>query len=420
MFSAYLQGGVLVALSSLAVASSVVSASDAQTTLSAVLNQTLEQHPTLRQISAKKLARDPLQHAAGFRPPFSLALDVENLAGSGSFSSADRVETTLSLAGVLEWPGKPALRQGEVASETQRLLIALDQQRRDVLAAAASRFVQLAGYEAKLSVYEQAQALMQSTLDATQRRHQMGAASAADVQRARLALLTANQQYVRMQRLVEGAQDALSLAVGDPDWRAGTAVLNWRDLPELPPRERITMASSSALRVQEAQAGEAVARARLRQTRAQAKPDLQWSVGMRHERESGDMAMLAGVGIALGNARRSEPQQAALRQDVEAAEWGAQAVELEVAAFVAQAWSELSSLRAEFYALREQLQPVAQSLVDSTVEGYRDGRYSLLELISAQNELLRLRQRKVEVIADFHQIWIDLERVLGQALEVTQ
>lgn len=416
MFSALLRSTALCAPLLLLVSAPDVRASDTPITLSAVLQRTVAQHPSLHQIEARRLAREPLYREAGLRPPLNLALEVENVAGTGTFAGAQQLETTLSLAGVLEWPGKPALRQGVVLSETEQHRLELDQQRRDVLAEAATRYIELAWAEAREQVQEEAVALAQASLSATRRRHQLGAASQADVERARLAVLDAQQQREQLRQLRQGARKSLAMAVGEANWSPGPTALEFSALPVLPSLEALLADAGRAPLVQAAEAGYALAQARLRQAGGRARPDLSWSLGLRHARDSADTAVLAGVGIALGQGRRSQPRQAALRHDSAAAGWARQASELEAGQLIADTWARLSGLRAEFYGLGERLLPLARRLVEATSQGYADGRYSVLEMTTAQAELLQLRQRRLAALADFHRTWIELERVLGQAL----
>ncbi|ORE87186.1 cobalt/zinc/cadmium efflux RND transporter outermembrane protein [Oceanococcus atlanticus] len=414
MFIPLIRGGALLLPSLLAVVAP--SASAAEVSLASVLERTQAQHPSLRQIEALRLSRDPRHQAARFSPPKTVTLEFENVAGGGEFADAARLETSLSLGGVLEWPGKPDLRHAQVLSQTEVLALELDQRRRDVLANAASQYVEWAWYEARQALADKAVSLADTALQATQRRRQLGAASQADVQRARLALLDASQQQVQMQTLRDGARRALAMASGDTQWQPTHAAMNWSALPHPPAPADLRAQAEQAPLVAAAHAGYAQAEARLQHEVAQANPDLQWSLGVRHDRDSGDAALLAGFGIALGAARRSQPLQAALRQDLDAAGWAGQASVLDLGAKTAMAGAQLDSLRDEFYAVRDQLQPQAQALLDTTMKGYRDGRYSVLEMTSAQRELLRLEQRKLRIVKDFHQAWIELERVLGQAL----
>ncbi|WP_348675853.1 TolC family protein [uncultured Abyssibacter sp.] len=190
MFPISLRGCACLALLLLAVPA-MAQPSRIPATLPAVLDWTAAHHPALQRMTHELQARSALVDAAGFGPPLTLDAEVENPAGTGEFAGGDRLETTLSLGGVLEWGGRPMLRRVEALSRTDVLRIELDQQRRDVLADAALRFIDLARAQADLDLLEQALKAAEQTADASRERQQAGAASAADTQRATLELSAA-------------------------------------------------------------------------------------------------------------------------------------------------------------------------------------------------------------------------------------
>ncbi len=51
-------------------------------------------------------------------------------------------------------------------------------------------------------------------------------------------------------------------------------------------------------------------------------------------------------------------------------------------------------------------------------KGYRAGRYSLLELIQAQETLLNARQEAIMAAASYHRYRIEIERLTGTGLPV--
>lgn len=67
MFIPLIRGGALLLPSLLAVVAP--SASAAEVSLASVLERTQAQHPSLRQIEALRLSRDPRHQAARFSPP---------------------------------------------------------------------------------------------------------------------------------------------------------------------------------------------------------------------------------------------------------------------------------------------------------------------------------------------------------------
>jgi cobalt-zinc-cadmium efflux system outer membrane protein len=86
-------------------------------------------------------------------------------------------------------------------------------------------------------------------------------------------------------------------------------------------------------------------------------------------------------------------------------------------ALVTTAWAELDALHQAFEQIRDALEPQSEAVLRATAEGYRQGRYSLLELTTAQQERLAWQQRRIAVATEYHQTRIELERLLGRSLD---
>gem|GEM_PF-6458850 len=278
MFPILLKGGAVLALS-LVAAQAAAEPQRIPATLPGVLQWTLQHHPELRRMDAVRQAQSGYADTAEFGPPLTLQTEVENVAGNGEFAGADRLETTISLAGVLEWGGKPMLRRTEALSRAEVERVELDQQRRDLLADAATRFVELARAEADARLLRDAVVVAEQTAEASDQRQRAGAASAADAQRASLALAAARLRASQAQTRRRGAAQALAIVVGTPNRGVTTTRMDWTRLPAPPARSRLLESARHAPLVRLATADRDLALARVRLAASQARGDLQWSVG---------------------------------------------------------------------------------------------------------------------------------------------
>jgi cobalt-zinc-cadmium efflux system outer membrane protein len=65
--------------------------------------------------------------------------------------------------------------------------------------------------------------------------------------------------------------------------------------------------------------------------------------------------------------------------------------------------------------LRGEALPMAREALEQTRAGYERGRFSFLELASAQSELLEIETAALEAAADHHRLRTELERLTGEA-----
>lgn len=380
--------------------------------LATVLDQTLRHHPVLARIDAERRRIEPAVALAHQSPPLRVGLETENFGSDGR----NRLESTLSLSGVLEWGGQPKARAGLALSENEALLLQLAQQRRNVLAEAAMRFIALAGAQETLAHSRRAQELVQQTHAVTLRRQQAGAASQADVERTELALAQAEMAVVNAEQALQTARLALRLAVGAPQIPVPSVVARLDVLPELPKATALLALAQTSPAVQLANARESIALNRLELARRQARPDFEWSLGIRDERERDDQSLVLGFTLPLGQASRSRPRRERARAGVDIAEQDREIAQLELQALLLDSWQALATWKREAETLDTRLIPQGESIVEALRNGYSRGRYSLLELSSAETDLNTLRGQRLAARIRYHQSWIALERLLGRPL----
>jgi cobalt-zinc-cadmium efflux system outer membrane protein len=156
--------------------------------------------------------------------------------------------------------------------------------------------------------------------------------------------------------------------------------------------------------------------AEIRLARAQARQDLNAGLGVRHLQASGDVALVAGfsIGMPWSNSNQGAIREAELRREQSLA--SAQAAQLNAEATVYRIYQELTAVRWRTETLLQTAIPQAQGALEQTRYGYERGRFSYLELASAQQELIGLRAAAIDAAGDFHLLLSELERLTGRAL----
>ncbi len=83
-------------------------------------------------------------------------------------------------------------------------------------------------------------------------------------------------------------------------------------------------------------------------------------------------------------------------------------------------YQELSATRVRAETLRNGALPEAQQALEQTQYGYERGRFSYLELATAQQELLDLRAAIIDAAADYHRLLAEIERLTNAPLAIEQ
>lgn len=389
--------------------------SDGLTLTDALASARLHQ-PALEAIRIEREALGYRVETARLTPPLAVGAELENLAGTGERRGTRSAELTLSLSGVLELGGKSGARGTLAGTENELRDLQLRARERDLLGDVALRFLDAAAAQARLALARHAEQLGERALTSSRRRVDAGAAPATEVQRSRMQQQTAALDVAVAERQLISARRLLALAIGDPQASIDAVRADLDALPSVASLDRLQNEVPRAVDVMAADARVQVAEAQLRLAQAGARTNLGWTVGARHSQADNDQALVAGLSLELGSARRAEPEVRRRAGLSRSAVHEQRAAELRTRALVAEAWAALSNAEQEHAAVGGGLKAAADAVVAETEAGYRRGRFSLLELAAAQQEALAVRQRGLDAAIRYHQIRIELERLLGVSL----
>ena len=353
---------------------------------------------------------------AYLRPNPELGVELENFAGTGDSKGIDSLESTLSLSQVVELGGKRGLRRS--AAEADLDLVTIEQSARelDVLSEVTARFIDVVVAQERVRFSAEATALAQQTTDAISSRVEAGRSPEAERSRARIALTRSRVEQQQADSELRSARYALSAAWGNPEPAFSSARAElfelrsvesfqalMRRIEESP--DFVRFASESRLR-----------EAELRLARAQARPNLSFSLGVRRFEETDDAALVAGFSMPLTVYDRNQGAIREAQVRVTQTEAFREAARVRARAALLALYQEMTTSRSRVETLRNEALPQAQLALDQTRSGYERGRFSFLELVTVQEELLALRAAAIDAAADYHRMLAEIERLTSAAL----
>ena len=96
------------------------------------------------------------------------------------------------------------------------------------------------------------------------------------------------------------------------------------------------------------------------------------------------------------------------------------AAEVRVTTALAEAFRELSTSHAEVRSLEANVLPGAESAFEAVNEGYRLGKFGLLDVLDAQRTLFGARAQYLSALRGYHQAVAEVERLIGEPLNAVQ
>ncbi len=385
-------------------------------TLREAIAETLEANPGLKVYSKREAALAGMRTTAGLRPPLQVNGGIEDALGTGAVRGIDAAEFTLSLSQVIELGEQ---RDARVGITGQRVALLRAEQRvteLDLLAEVTRRFIAAATAQEQLGLQQRATVLAQQTLAALQPLVQAGQTPASEQARATAALERARLTEAHARATLEAARVNLSSmwASQVPEFEAVNAellvpadagdltslLLGVEDNPDL-------LLFASEERLLDAQVREAI---------SERRGTVQWTAGIRHLREAGDTGFVFSASMPLGSRERASGAiataeanlgEVAARRDIALNQMRAQLYGLH---------TQLTQAILEVNTLRDAVLPQLNTALEQTRAAYLGGRYTYVELISAQAEYLDAELAMINAAADTHLLKTEIERLSGAAL----
>ncbi len=388
-------------------------------TLRDTLSLALTQSPDLSSFAWETRAREArLLQAGRFTNP-SLSILAEDLgldAPAANALTAIQRQTTIQLSQLVELGGKRGARRG--IATAQRDLASMDYEaaRLDLLTRVAESFVDVVSSQG-------AAALARDTLELAQRLHAAVAARVAagvvsplEETKSGVGLALARIEAAKAGRSLETHRAQLAAFWGSREALFERADGDLTILPAPPSIMdlRTLLAKNPDLARWASEVAEREALSAFE--RSKRWPDLTLTAGYRRFAETSDRAWLVGASIPLPIFDRNRDGVEEARSRLNKARDQQRAAEARLNAALVAAHNALTAAFDEVAAMEATVLPGAQSAFDGTEEGYRAGKFSLLDLLDAQRSLVNAKTQRLRAIGDLHKASARLERLIGQPL----
>lgn len=385
-------------------------------TLRDALARALLKNPSLQAYAFETRVAEARVLQADIRPNPELALGFENALGTGAHSGIKGLETTLQLSQVIDLAGSRARRRETAEGERSLAEADYEMKRIDVLAEVARRFIEAAADDARLSAAGQARELGEQIVAAVQKRVAAAVASPLELNKARIALARLQIEEEHAEHELAAHRQSLAAVLGENEPSFGAAQADLLRLPDIP-----ELAALAARLEKSPVLGRFALEARWREAQIRLAQSLRRSgarvsAGLRRIENTDDFGLVAGISIPLprrdeqaGNLREARERRAQLGASAEA-------MRLEMQATLFDVYQEMLHARTALNQLQLEVIPLAAESLALTDQGYRNGRFSLFELLDAQQSLIELQSHAVAYATTFHLHVVEIERLLGAPL----
>lgn len=351
---------------------------------------------------------------AGLRPNPVAQGQIENVAGTGPYRGLRSAETTVGVAVPIELGGKRSARVAVANAQLTRAELQAAIIAADVRVQVTQLYVEAIAAERRLVTARDQVRIAQEALRAASVRVQAGRASPLEEQRADVARINAEANAERTARLVDATRANLARRIGRPiDGALDIALLDRLPTAFIGPVGPIRAQGTLALAA--ADADLAIADASVRLARANRVPDLNVGPGLRRLEATNDTAAVFTLSIPIplfNNGRAAIAQASAQRTQAEAQR---RVTALDVEQAITDAEAEAANAATTARATSGPALAAAQEAARIARIGYREGKFSQLDLLDAERTLAETRLSAIDALANFQNAQARLGRLTAPA-----
>lgn len=330
---------------------------------------------------------------AGVRPNPTISAEVENFSGTGPYRTFGQTETTVAVSQPFELGGKRRARKEVAAAERAFAQVALRKAEADLSYDIIVSHAELRAAEDRAVLARQVLARAVELARIAETLVDVGRDPPLTKLRADALLAEAKAGKLRAEADLLSARQRLALLIGSEDPELSAAI---QDFPALP-----TLADGmQSLDERLAAAERDAAAARVKLAQAEGVPDITASGGVRNFRESRDTAFIIGVSIPLPVFNRNHGNIAAARAIGDAAEAQLAQTRLDARFSRRDAELMLAAANDRVAALSGASLFQANEAARVAELGYQQGKFTLIELIDAQEAQTSANLKLIEAELD--------------------
>jgi cobalt-zinc-cadmium efflux system outer membrane protein len=382
-----------------------------------VLSLTLLRNPELRAFTFELRAAEARTLQAGVLPNPVLSAELENVGGTGPATRGVRAtETTLQLSQLIELGSKRAKRMRLAGLERELTNWDFEVKRLEVLTEAKKAFVDVLVTAERLAFTTDLLRLAEQVQRTVSARVRAGKVSPIEETRTRVTVSTARLQAQQARRGHEAAKKRLAASWGSTTPLFEGVSGSLETTAPIPAMEVFAAQVQKNPDIARWASEMDARRAQVEVARSKAIPDLTVSGGVRYLNEIKESAFVLGLSLPLPLFDRNQGGILEAHARLTKTELERRAAEVRVSTALSDAYQNLVSAANEVTTLQNEVLPAAEEAFQATQEGYRLGKFGLLDVLDVQRTLFETRGRSLEALATYHKAVADLERLTGEEL----
>lgn len=377
---------------------------------------TLMKNPELKTFFWETRAREAAILQAGLIPNVEVKASTTEDLGIGA-----QAQQSVQLSQLIELGEKRSKRV--LAASTSHALAGWDYETKRIGAITDTyqAFIDVLSAQRRVALAEDMVRLAEQVVGIVSNRVEAGKASPVENSKTDIALSLARIEVDRARRSLDASRTRLAGTWGSTKPLFKSAEGDIETIAPIPSLDRLTIYLAQNPELARWTTEISQRRANIEMEESKAIPSITVSGGyLTAGTVSNAPAFIAGLSVPLPLFDRNQGKIQEARHRLAKGEEERKSAEIRVNNQLTQAYRALSTAHAEATALKVNILPRTQSTFDSVNEGYRLGKFALLDVLDAQRSLFDTRVRYLHAITAYHKAVADIEQLIGERLDTVQ
>ncbi len=385
-------------------------------TLSKALALTLILNTELSVYSMEIRSREAILLQTDLFPNPELGIEIENFLGNGYMNGFKQTETTISIGQLIPLAGK--LGKAKAAAEHDLKLAGHEYQatRLKLYSSVIQAYHKLLLAQEKLLLNKSLVKISGQLLGKVKKRVEAGAMSPAEISRAEVELINAKVALKNSLYVFDNAKITLS-----SHWNSSTPDFQYAKgkqplLERIPRLEKLQNKLTNNPDLNILTVKILKSKAELEMEKSLAVPDLSIALGIRHFNETSDNALVAGLSVPIPVFNRNQGNIQSAKILVRQSEMQKIQMQIFLKNRLRAAYARLKALQATILYIEQSGIPQAKRAWKIFLDGYRKGKFQMLDIIDAQRSLYKMKTRYAEAKTEYQITINEIETIIGVSL----
>ena len=379
--------------------------------LSKAVTMTLQSHPELKALIAQEAVWQGNIEQAGIGERPQIGLMIEDALGTGEHSALKSMQSTLTYSWLLQQDQIDG-RVNAAKSQVSAVIVEQKIKALDLSAIVAKQFIDILIKKERLKLNQLAVSQAQEVVDAIVKRVKAGKSSNVEMRLAQAELVRRNLAVEDLEHELKASYYQLSSLWGKPQAElklTGNLMLK----PEIPSVESQLNKLKQIPQIQQFANEQRIAQSQMELARIEAKPQWQFTAGLRRYETTDDFGLVAGVSIPWGSENRNAGTMAALRakQDVLASQQQALMQKLDAQLYVLL--QEMAHSHHVIETIQLEIIPVLENALTEAGQAFDIGKLSYNQWSDIRRELLSAQNQLLDAYQSLHLQHIEIQRLTG-------